>query len=60
MKNETLYERKGHVIKNLKTGESKAYFTPKGLNSINLAKKASRELQQSNGGLGCGSLRVVS
>ena len=58
MKVETTHLRKGHIIKDLSTGDSKAYFTPNGFNSVNQAKKVSRAIQLSNGGLGCGAVKV--
>lgn len=50
---EAKYERKGKTIKNIETGEVETF------SSINKAKRRSRELQLSNGGLGCGSLIVI-
>ena len=56
---ETSYERKKHVIKSLQDSGVESFFT-NGKPSINKAKKKSRELQQMNGGMGCGYVRVVS
>lgn len=53
MNQETLYERNGHTIKTIATGERKVY------DSINKAKKESHKLQLSNGGLGLGSLVAI-
>ena len=46
--------RKGNVIRAMGSPEPDKKF-----DSINAAKKASRQMQQKNGGLGCGVLRVV-
>lgn len=47
------HERKGAKIKNLVDNTSETFP------SIAKAKRASRAIQQANGGLGCGSLAVV-
>lgn len=53
MKQELLYTRKGATIKNLIANTSETF------KSKNKAKKESVKLQRSNGGLGCGSLKVL-
>ena len=58
------YLRKKHIIRTLSSehsgmDEDKHYFGPDGTPSISAAKRASRELQNANGGLGRGSLKVV-
>lgn len=54
MLKEAKYERKGKVIKNLEAKSQKDY------ESINQAKRHSRELQMSeDGALGRGSLRTI-
>jgi hypothetical protein len=54
LKSETRYTRKGKVIIDLVTGENTGH------KSLNAAKKASRELQQSeDGGLGRGILQLT-
>ena len=50
----TEFLRKGNVIRTMGSPEPDKKF-----DSINAAKKASRQLQQKNGGLGCGVLSVV-
>lgn len=51
---ETLYERKGRVIINLKTKEAKHH------ESNNLARRASRQIQiEADRALGLGTLRRV-
>ena len=47
--------RKGNVIRFVAFGGG----SDENFSSINAAKKASRQMQQKNGGLGCGVLRVV-
>jgi len=47
------YERKGSRITNLDTGKVDQY------GFINEAKRASRAIQNANGGLGRGSVKVV-
>ena len=47
------YERRGKTITDIETGTAKTY------KFFNEAKRASRAIQQSNGGLGCGALKVV-
>lgn len=49
----TIFERKGKIIRYLVDDTSKAF------DSINLAKRESRNLQDRNGGLGRGSLRLA-
>lgn len=57
---EALYERKGHQIKNLQTGEVQPFFL-KGtvVPNISAAKRESRKIQEANGGLGRGSVKVI-
>lgn len=60
---ETKFLRKKHVIRTVNpdgTFEDKHYFMA-GLQipSISAAKRAARELQEANGGMGRGSLKVV-
>lgn len=54
MNQELLYTRKGKTIRNLAANTSETFP------SKNLAKKASVKLQRANGGLGMGSLVVLS
>lgn len=57
-----MFLRKKHIIRTLNadgTFEDKHYFNPKDVPSISAAKRASRDLQMANGGLGRGSLKVV-
>lgn len=49
------YFRKGKTIRSVASGGGSDEI----FSSINAAKKASRKLQQKNGGLGCGVLSVV-
>jgi hypothetical protein len=49
----TIFTRKNKTITNLETNDVTTY------KSINAAKKESRKLQKSNGGLGKGSLAVL-
>jgi hypothetical protein len=49
---EPTYVRKGQTIRNLKTDEAESF------KSISQAKRRSREIQQANGKLGDGFLRV--
>lgn len=53
MKSELLFERNGMNITTLETGNCEHFKT------INEAKRKSVLLQESNGGLGCGSMRVI-
>lgn len=50
---QAIYERNGNTIKTITTGKRKVFA------SRNKAKRESRKLQLSNGGLGMGSLVVV-
>ncbi len=59
---EAKFERKGHIITDLSTGESTPFFTKikgKTVHSISRAKQESKRIQVANGGLVRGSVRVV-
>ena len=50
----TLFQRRGKVIHDLTTGQTKGY------KYINEAKRASAKLQKDNGGIGRGSLKLIT
>lgn len=59
---EPMYERKGGTLKNVSTGEIENFGFTRGdlpCKGINRAKRRSREIQQSNGGMGMGAVRVI-
>jgi len=52
---DAMYERNGNVLKDLTDSSGKSNIV---CESVSKAKKKSRELQQANGGLGMGFVRV--